>query len=135
MAITGLKFDDIIKPEMKKQFELEKDQWFPSTSDEMVEFESIGKKYKVSKKQFDKRTPGLFKLEWEGHAMIALASKMYYCLGSGKSKNKASMKGIQAMKNKHLNYKLTSKKHIQRIAIIILFPVLSYFLAGRNLCM
>ena len=28
MAITGLKFDDIIKPEMKKQFELEKDKWF-----------------------------------------------------------------------------------------------------------
>ena len=102
MAITGLKFDYIIKPEMEKQFELERNQWFPSTNDEMVEVESIGKKYKVSKKQFDKRTPGLFKLEWDGHAMIALPSKMYYCLSSGKSKNKASMKGIQAMKNKHL---------------------------------
>ena len=34
MAITSLKFDDIIKPEMKGEYELDKNHWFPSKSEE-----------------------------------------------------------------------------------------------------
>lgn len=37
-------------------------------------------------KKFDKRTPGLFKEEWCGDAIIALCSKIYYCKGSGGDK-------------------------------------------------
>ena len=42
----------------------------PSISDKTVEFEMKGKKYLTSKKQYDKRTPGLFKIEWQGTAMV-----------------------------------------------------------------
>jgi hypothetical protein len=41
---------------------------------------------------FDKRTAGLFKVEYERDGIIALASKMYYCFGGGK--DKFSTKGI-----------------------------------------
>ena len=47
MAITADNFDDIIKPEMKKGYEEIKTQWFPQI-------------------KYDKRTAGLFKVEYEG---------------------------------------------------------------------
>ena len=30
---------------------------------------------------YDKRTPGLFKVEWEGLGIVSLCSKTYYCFG------------------------------------------------------
>ena len=30
---------------------------------------------------FDKRTPGLFKVEWRGYGFVRLCSKTYYCFG------------------------------------------------------
>ena len=47
----------------------------------------------------DKRTPGLFKVEWEGEGMVALCSKTYYGWGA-KTGNKLSCKGI----SKRLNH-------------------------------
>ncbi len=95
MAITDENFDNLIKPEMKKEYEADKNNWFPSKSEEFCqEIEMNGTKYQINKKQYDKRTPGLFKIEWEGSAMIALTSKMYFGAGIG-GKNKVSMKGIQ----------------------------------------
>ena len=48
---------------------------------------------------YDKRKPGLFKLEWEGNGMTALCSKTYYCWGG---KDKFSSKGIQQDSNKEI---------------------------------
>jgi hypothetical protein len=45
---------------------------------------------------FDKRTPGLFKVEYEGDGIIALGSKMYYCFGE---KDKVRYKGINKQQN------------------------------------
>ena len=42
-------------------------------------------------KAYDKRTPGLFKVEWEGKSIIGLCSKTYYCFGA---KDKFSCKGV-----------------------------------------
>ena len=60
-------------------------------------------------KLFDKRTPGLFKVEYEGDGIIALASKMYYCFGSGK-KNKFSSKGINQKQNE-----ITKQRYLQAL--------------------
>ncbi|KAJ8042582.1 hypothetical protein HOLleu_09367 [Holothuria leucospilota] len=73
LAISGESLESVIKPDMRALFEAEKHLWFPRTDT-------------PEHKQFDKRTPGLFKLEWEGDGIVALNSKCYYCFGSEKEK-------------------------------------------------
>ena len=46
---------------------------------------------------FTKRTPGLFKMEWQGKGMIAPCSKTYY--GFGHDGDKVSAKGIVKHQN------------------------------------
>jgi hypothetical protein len=48
------------------------------------------------RKVYDKRTPGLFKLEFEGEGMISLCSKTYHCFGAY---NKTSTKGLSKRQN------------------------------------
>ena len=62
MAISGNSLDEIVKPDKVQEFEREKHKW-------------------VAVGNWDKRTPGLFKLEAEGSAMIALFTKKL-CLGT-----------------------------------------------------
>ena len=50
---------------------------------------------------YDKRTPGLFKTEWEGDGIVGLCSKTYFCFGS-KEGDKCSAKGIQKRRNTDL---------------------------------
>ena len=45
----------------------------------------------------DKRTPGRFKVEWEGEGFVGLCSKTYYCFGA---KDKYSTKGLNKRNNK-----------------------------------
>ena len=73
----------LIKPELRDEFERDKANWFPRTDTE---------EHKV----YDKRKPGLFKIEFEGDGMIALCSKSYYVFGN---KNKCSAKGVQQNNN------------------------------------
>ena len=35
-----------------------------------------------ARRAFDKRTPGLFKVEWSGDGFVGLCSKTYYCFGA-----------------------------------------------------
>lgn len=78
MAISGSSLEDVIKPEMRERYlhglrdfcidtSVEADaqfHWFPRTC--------------CSKHaKYDKRTPGLFKLEYQGDEMIELCSKTY----------------------------------------------------------
>ena len=53
----------------------------------------------IARKKFDKRTPGLFKIEWEGRGMVALCSKTYYGWGE---EDKCSSKGV-SKKHTELN--------------------------------
>ena len=60
----------------------------------------------------DKRTPGLFKAEWEGQGIIGLCSKTYYCFGAN---DKFSCKGVnkkckEINKDKYLNVLLNQTK-------------------------
>ena len=78
MGLTG-DFENLIKPELKEEFEKDKYKWFPRTDTE-------------EHKKMDKRTPGLFKIEYEGDGMVALCSKTYCVWGE---ENKISAKGVQ----------------------------------------
>lgn len=78
MAISGSDLEEIIKPGMKDEYlrglrgfctdmDIEADaqyHWFPRTCC-------------AKHAKYDKRTPGLFKLEYQGHEMIGLCSKTY----------------------------------------------------------
>ena len=44
----------------------------------------------------DKRTPGLFKVEWRGDGFVGLCSKTYYCFGAT---DKFSTKGLSKHQN------------------------------------
>ena len=54
---------------MKAEFEADKCNWFPRTDT-------------TEHKSYDKRSPGLFKVEWEGQGIIGLCSKTFYCFGA-----------------------------------------------------
>ena len=79
MALAGPSLESVIKPEMKQKYltglegfhscdpQVEADDdlyWFPRTCC-------------TTHAKYDKRTVGLFKLEWQGDTMIGLCSKTY----------------------------------------------------------
>ena len=68
LAISGDTLEDVIKPSMKHEYELDKYNWFPNETTK-------------ESKAFDKRTPGLFKVEFEGNSIYALCSKLYFVEG------------------------------------------------------
>ncbi|KAG3076359.1 hypothetical protein PI125_g21525 [Phytophthora idaei] len=76
-------FQDCIKPELRDHFQEHKYDWFP-------------RDYNTEVAKFDRRTPGLFKDEWSGDAMVSLSSKNYICYLPDESyKVKVSAKGVQ----------------------------------------
>ncbi|KAG2761816.1 hypothetical protein PC116_g27630 [Phytophthora cactorum] len=76
-------FQDCIKPELRAHFKEHKYDWFP-------------RDYNTEVAKFDRRTPGLFKDEWSGDAMVSLSSKNYICYLPDESyKVKVSAKGVQ----------------------------------------
>jgi len=77
MALAG-NLDNLIKPKLRAEYEL--DNWFPRNDT-------------IEHNNFDKRTPGLFKIEFEGIGAIALCSKAYYAWSENKLKY--SSKGAQ----------------------------------------
>lgn len=87
-----------MKPELKAECKQDKCNWFPRTDT-------------TDHKAYDKWTPGLFKVGWEGQGIIALCSKTYYCFGA---KDKFSCKGVnkkcnEINKEKYLNVLLTKQ--------------------------
>ena len=79
LAISGKKLEDIVRPEMKAEFEEQKENW-------------------LAWDKWSGRTPGLFKLECEGDRMIGLCSKCYYIDDRGEKK-KFSTKGMSKKQN------------------------------------
>ncbi|KAG2874405.1 hypothetical protein PC117_g27609 [Phytophthora cactorum] len=75
-------FQDCIKPELREHFQEHNYDWFP-------------RDYNTKVAKFDHRTPGLFKDEWSGDAMVSLSSKNYICYLPDESyKVKVSAKGV-----------------------------------------
>jgi hypothetical protein len=90
-------FENLIKPGLRNEFERDKVNWFPRMDT-------------VEHKMYDKRKPGLFKIEFEGDGMIALCSKSYYVFGV---KNKCSSKGVQQNNNIEILNKYTYLRCLQ----------------------
>ena len=86
IAISGENIEVLVKPELRDEFEADKSNWFPRTDSE-------------ENARYDKRKPGLFKVEWEweGDGIVSLCSKTYYCFGEGK--DKFSCKGVNKKNN------------------------------------
>ncbi|KAL9953248.1 hypothetical protein ACROYT_G040634 [Oculina patagonica] len=80
MAISASKLEDIVKPELKQEFEAQKKQW-------------------LAWDKWSGRTPGLFKLECTGSRMIALCSKCYFIEEPEGEKKKFSTKGMSKTQN------------------------------------
>ena len=98
IAISGDSVESLVKPGLKAEFEADKCNWFPRTDT-------------AEHKAYDKRKPGLFKVEWEGQGIVGLCSKTYYCFGA---KDKFSCKGVNKKcndinKDKYLNVLLTKQ--------------------------
>ena len=106
IALAGQNLDYLVKPELKKQFFEEWNKWLPAEAcathqKEFVDTKVAGHEWQpksccVKQKKFDRRTPGLFKVEWKGDAMVGLFSKTYFGWGD---KNKCSTKGISKTQN------------------------------------
>ena len=77
MAISADKLEDIVRPELRTEFEATKKQW-------------------LAWDKWSGRTPGLFKLEYEGSGMILLCWKCYFVNGE---KKKFSIKGMSKKQN------------------------------------
>ena len=82
-TISGDSIECLVKPELRQRFEEEKNNRLPRTDTE-------------EHRHYDKRTYGLFKLEWEGDGIIALCSKTWYGFGP---KDKFSCKGANKKNN------------------------------------
>lgn len=106
IALAGKGIEDLVKPHLKKQFYQEWSQWLPAMACEHHQSAFVNSKMKgeewdmmdccKAKKNYDKRTPGLFKVEWKGTGMIGLCSKTYFGWGE---KDKCSTKGISKRHN------------------------------------
>lgn len=71
-----------------QMYEMDTDSAYVAVSEESVE-SSVKPELRVEfdqdkckHKAYDKRKPGLFKVEWEGQRIVALCFKTYYCFGT-----------------------------------------------------
>ena len=78
-ALSAGKLDEVVRPELQSEFDNCKKDW-------------------LAWDIWSNRTPGLFKLEFEGHRAIALCSKCYFVESDNKSKH--SSKGMSVRHNR-----------------------------------
>ena len=110
MALSTTSLDEAVIKSKRQAFFENKHHWFPAEAcdkcrDKYVKTKTANQTWVqepccLEKQLYDKRTPGLMKLEWSGNGCIALCSKSYICFGSHDATgNKLATKGV----NKHLN--------------------------------
>ena len=111
MALSG-PLHSLVKPELRAQFFAEYGEWFPRPYCDEHRNDFInrslltysgGAEWRpheccLKTLAYDKRTPGLFKVEFEGSGMVALNSKTYCCWKEDGS-SKCSSKGLSKVTN------------------------------------
>ena len=102
--------DECVQPHLAYDYYDHYDEWFPTLAcplhrQDFVDTKTAGRVWVMRKccraaHEYDKRTPGKFKIEFQGKGIVALCSKTYVCFG-GKHGNetKLSCKGIQKRNN------------------------------------
>ena len=107
IALAGDSIDDLVAPEHREHYFRNMSQWIPAEccdnhKDDYVHTRLAGRTWTatepccIARKAYDKRTPGLFKIEWCGDGFIGLCSKTYYCFGST---DKCTTKGLNKRQN------------------------------------
>ena len=91
MSLSTPTLEDAVRPALRRQFFTEFHHWFPSPAcdahrSNFIECKVAGQDWTpapccAARKRHDKRTPGLFKLEYKGDGIVALCSKTYVCFG------------------------------------------------------
>ena len=101
IAFARKTIDECVKPELRKEWNAEKWNFFSSEDeDTIINFQG----YLISKKQYEKRSPGKFKEEFNGIGMICLNAKVYHIWSDKVDDDvnfltKTSCKGIQKKRN------------------------------------
>ena len=107
IALAGDSIDDLVSTDRREHYFRHRSKWLPAEccdehEDDYVQTRLAGRSWTatesccLARKAFDKRTPGLFKVEWCGNGFIGLCSKTYYCFGST---NKSTTKGLNKRQN------------------------------------
>ena len=107
IALAGESIDDLVTSEHREHYFRNRSQWLPAEccdehEDDYVQTRLAGRSWTATesccfaRKAFDKRTPGLFKVEWCGDGFIGLCSKTYYCFGAS---DKCTTKGLNKRQN------------------------------------
>ena len=100
IALAGETIDDLVVD--REHYFRHRSEWLPSECCDAHENDYVtasisGRSWTatepccLARKMYDKRTPGLFKVDWHGDGFIGLCSKTYYCFGST---DKYSTKGL-----------------------------------------
>ena len=107
IALAGETIDDLVTSEHREHYFRHRSEWLPveccdKHEDEYVQARLAGRAWTatesccIARNAFDKRTPGLFKVEWRGDGFVGLCSKTYYCFGAT---DKCSTKGLSKRQN------------------------------------
>ena len=107
IALAGESIDDLVTSEHREHYFKHRSEWLPAECCDEHKEEYVNTRLAertwtatepccLARKAFDKRTPGLFKIEWCGDGFIGLCSKTYYCFGST---DKCTTKGLNKRQN------------------------------------
>ena len=106
-AIATPSLEECVPAQLRYDFYMEYDEWFPSPFCREHKADFVNAKLTNSQWEpadccrqvelYTKRTPGLFKFEFEGDGIVALCSKTYVCWGG--KETKISCKGLQKKRN------------------------------------
>ena len=107
LALAGESVDALVTPTLRDHYFRHRSEWLPSVCcdehrDEYVRCRLADRSWVgdgeccKARRAFDKRTPGLFKVEWSGDGFMGLCSKTFYCFGTT---DKYSTKGLSKRHN------------------------------------
>ena len=107
IALAGESIDGLVRADRHAHYFRNRSQWLPAEccdehEDDYVSARIAGRPWTATesccfaRKAFDKRTPGLFKVEWRGDGFIGLCRKTCYCFGAT---DKYNTKGLSKRHN------------------------------------
>ena len=107
LALAGESVDDLVTPALRDHYFRHRSEWLPfeccdEHRNDYVRCRLANRPWVgdeaccKARRAFDKRTPGLFKVEWSRDGFVGLCSKTYYCFGAT---DKYSIKGLNKRHN------------------------------------
>ena len=107
IALAGDSIDNLVTSEHREHFFRHRSEWLLTECCDKHKYDYVQTRLAglpwtateaccVARKAYDKRTPGLFKIELCGDGFIGLCSKTYYCFGAT---DKSITKGLNKRQN------------------------------------